>query len=239
MIKVPDSDTLIQIWERAKYKSTTEQALLLLAAACPDHDIDAISQWSIGQRDAHLFELRAQLFGTIFTNTVNCPNCQEKLEWDMQLSNFPIPKQLEVGTEKNWKVEIEGYSIQFRRPNSQDLLSESPEQILNRCISSITKEGQILEIEALPITALKTLGEKMEQVDPLANTTILLNCPACGHQWEVFFDIVRYLWAEIDNWVKHLLQEVFILAKAFHWSERDILNMSPQRRQLYLQMLRT
>ena len=34
-------------------------------------------------------------------------------------------------------------------------------------------------------------------------------------------------------------QIAFVLARAFGWSERDILHLSPQRRQIYLEMLRS
>jgi hypothetical protein len=67
---------------------------------------------------------------------------------------------------------------------------------------------------------------------------MLLTCPNCCNQWEGQFDIASYLWTEINTWARHMLQEVYLLARAFGWSEYAILTMSPQRRQLYLEMIR-
>ena len=64
-----------------------------------------------------------------------------------------------------------------------------------------------------------------------------LNCADCGHRWVSAFDIVSFLWSEIDNWAKRLLREVCALATALGWREADILAMSAQRRQLYLQII--
>jgi len=51
------------------------------------------------------------------------------------------------------------------------------------------------------------------------------------------FDILTYLWSEIEDWAQRLLLEVHTLALAYGWSERDILAMSPRRRRLYLEMV--
>jgi hypothetical protein len=51
------------------------------------------------------------------------------------------------------------------------------------------------------------------------------------------FDIISFFWKEIDHWVKHLLLDVHVLAKAYGWSENDILEISPWRRRIYLEMI--
>ncbi|MEA1978379.1 MAG: phage baseplate protein, partial [Chloroflexota bacterium] len=64
-----------------------------------------------------------------------------------------------------------------------------------------------------------------------------LTCPECSHQWEVLFDIASFLWTEINNWAERTLRTVHQLASAYGWAEREILNLSPVRRQLYLGMV--
>ena len=77
----------------------------------------------------------------------------------------------------------------------------------------------------------------MSEEDPQADIRMNLICPACTNKWETRFDIVGYLWAEIDNWAYRLMGEVVVLARAFGWQEKDIVNMSARRRHLYIQML--
>jgi hypothetical protein len=79
----------------------------------------------------------------------------------------------------------------------------------------------------------------MQEHDPGADVRIGLSCPACQHGWTLGFDIVSFIWGEIEDWAQRLLADVHVLAQAYGWSERDILALSPTRRQLYLEMVRT
>jgi hypothetical protein len=51
------------------------------------------------------------------------------------------------------------------------------------------------------------------------------------------FDIVSFLWREIASAAQRLLQEVHLLASVYSWHEANILSMSPQRRNAYLQLI--
>jgi len=65
-----------------------------------------------------------------------------------------------------------------------------------------------------------------------------LTCPACGHAFRVSFDIVSYFWSEVEDWAHRVLVDIHTLAAAYGWSERQILALSPMRRQLYVDMVR-
>ncbi len=71
----------------------------------------------------------------------------------------------------------------------------------------------------------------MPVMNPLANRT------RRGFVFSVAFDIVSFLWNELNAWAIRTLREVHILASAYGWSETDILAMSPWRRQFYLEVL--
>jgi hypothetical protein len=85
----------------------------------------------------------------------------------------------------------------------------------------------------LPQHALDALSQQIEKLDPQAEIRTALTCPACSHQWEVLFDIAGFLWTEINNWAERTLRSVNLLASAYGWTEREILSLSPVRRQLY------
>jgi hypothetical protein len=76
----------------------------------------------------------------------------------------------------------------------------------------------------------------MEEADPLADIQIRLSCPCCEHRWRASFDIVSFIWTEIEVWVRRVVSDVHTLATAYGWSEREILSLSPLRRQMYLEM---
>jgi hypothetical protein len=73
--------------------------------------------------------------------------------------------------------------------------------------------------------------------DPLAEIVLELECPDCGAAWSAPFDIVRFLWSEVEAWVMRILDEVHVLASRYGWSEAEILALSPQRRQHYRELI--
>ena len=97
--------------------------------------------------------------------------------------------------------------------------------------------GEVCTIDNLPESIIQTINQQIEELDPQAEIRINLTCPECSHRWEVFFDITSFLWTEIDEWAGRMLQTVHKLARACGWTEKDILNLSPIRRQLYLGMV--
>ena len=87
---------------------------------------------------------------------------------------------------------------------------------------------------SLPEQIVSAVIDRMAQADPQAEIQIALACPACPHRWSTIFDIVSYLWSEIDDWAQRLLMEVHALASAYGWGEGEIIAMSARRRHLYL-----
>jgi hypothetical protein len=74
----------------------------------------------------------------------------------------------------------------------------------------------------------------MAEVDPQADLQVELSCPACGEEWQAQFDIESLVLCEICSGAQNILSEVHRLARAYGWSETEILNLSPWRRQFYL-----
>lgn len=237
---------LLQVWENGLDQPILRSALQLLSTACSISDINIVARLSIGERDARLLQLREWMFGSRLINIAHCPKCSELIEWEMNTTDLRLQLPKPDTSPGIFQLEAEDYHIQFRLPNSEDLLKSShsnvyqsnPQKVLFDCILEVKAGQKDCSAEELPTKVIETLNRQMANEDPQANITMALNCPACTHQWESLFDIVSYLWIEIDNWAKHLLQEVYVLARNFGWSERDIISMSAKRRQLYLEMLK-
>jgi hypothetical protein len=79
----------------------------------------------------------------------------------------------------------------------------------------------------------------MAQADPQADIQLDLSCPACQHHWQAAFDVVAFLWNEIDSWAHRILSDIHVIASAYGWSEADILALSAARRQTYLDLIET
>lgn len=236
---------LLQIWEEGMDQSLSEKTLRLLGKACSVADYAEIGRLSIGERDGKLLQLREWMFGTNLNNITNCPRCDDVVEWEMITGNLymkPVESDLSV---KTFLVNKDDFSVSFRLPDTHDMIRvsadkaylEDPKKLLSDCILEIHKGGKKHSSEELPVSVWEALNESMEKEDPQADLRIKIQCPVCSHHWEAPFDIVSFLWAEINNWARRILQEVYMLANAMGWSEQDILKMSARRRQFYLQMI--
>jgi hypothetical protein len=228
----------------------TTQALMLLEAASPGASWEDLAKLSVGRRDARLLAFREMLFGSRLTGLTSCPRCSQQLEIGIQSAD--IHADGDQTDPELLSVTSGAYVARFRLPNSEDLSAitghddrqpdeaASIRQLLSRCLVELRRNGRRQRLDssrALPPALIEAIAAEMEKADPQANVQIPLDCADCGNRWLSAFDIVSFLWSEIDNWAKRLLREVCALASAFGWRESDILAMSAQRRQLYLQMI--
>ena len=238
-MKSPTASDLLETWEIGLEQSALKGLLVLLTKTFDLPDADAAAQQSIGERDAELLQLREELFGTKLVNKAHCPKCAETLEWEMNTREMQIQTPPFESPPRVYDLEAPPFRLRFRLPNSKDILTPAAyaRHILLDCILEVTDDGKDFPKKDLPASVLDSLSKDMEKKDPQAHITMVLTCAACAEIFTVVFDIVNYLWAEIDNWAKHMLQEIFVLARAFGWSERDIISMSAHRRKLYLDML--
>lgn len=233
---------LLQVWENGLQSSQTERSLALLKYASSKEDINPATL-SIGRRDARLLQLRKWMFGSKLLNTAVCPACGEKVEWENDVNDFML--QHSHDAVPDFQITVDDFELRFRLPVSSDMkrlqkdyTDEENELILLRqCVLEITRDNVTCLVDDLPRYVLDVVEERISREDAQADITVLLACPACAHEWLSHFDIQSYLWTEINAWAKNMIQEVYVLARHFGWSEHDILNMSPQRRQLYLQMI--
>ncbi|HEX8262341.1 MAG TPA: hypothetical protein VF547_05650, partial [Allosphingosinicella sp.] len=85
-----------------------------------------------------------------------------------------------------------------------------------------------------PAAARARVAEMLEALDPGADTTIEVPCPHCGREQELRLDPAAFVWEELAARAPRILRDVADLARAYHWSERDILAMPAARRAFYL-----
>lgn len=242
---------ILGIWERGADLSPVDRALVILAFAFPKVPAAALSNLTIGQRDAWLIRLRALTFGPQLTGLAVCPACGERLELafsltDLQKDNhdFPEPGSSQVEN-KEISLSVAPYEVTFRLPTSADLRrislwrepDQASQQLLEACVIKIQHGENEIPASDLPDHILEALTTAMSQTEPLADLSMATTCPACGHSWKVLFDIVSFFWGEIIAWAARLLHEVHILASAYGWREADILALSTFRRQRYLEFI--
>jgi hypothetical protein len=234
---------ILNVWEQGTSLVLAQRGVLLLAAINPTVGLDELLKLSIGERDAILLDLRERIFGPKIWGQANCPACNEHIEARFATTDIRFaPRAKPLG---ELSTSAAGLSLRFRLPCSQDLLSISDlqdknaayEQLLKRCIIEIRNSDGESVPEQIPPEVVKAVVDGMDMADPQANIRIDLSCPSCGQKWLMIFDILSFLWSEIDAWAYRALREVHCLAAAYGWHEADILSMSAKRRQIYLEMI--
>ena len=232
---------LLRIWEEGEGQHPVDRALTILTVAFPEMSWEALAGISIGQRDGCLLTVHEHTFGDQLAGLADCPHCEEALVFSFGVSDIRLVAEVEEAT--SYDFSLNGYLLRFRLPNSFDLgaiagvgdVTSAHQLLLQRCVLEAEREGQA--VSELPPDVVAGLVTQMGHCDPQADVTFDLSCAACGHQWEVLFDIVAFLWPKISARAKRLLRNVHTLARAYGWREADILSMSAVRRQFYLEMV--
>jgi len=142
-------------------------------------------------------------------------------------------------TDHSIRIEQHGEVYEFRLPTTRDLAALSGLATLEHrrrvlLCRLLTSRAQA---EGIPEVVAREAEDRMAELDPQAEINVAFRCDACGQDFVSFFDIVSFLWDELDVWARRTLREVHQLALAYSWTETEILKLHPWRRQLYLEML--
>jgi hypothetical protein len=232
---------LLDVWERGQAALPIERALYLLSSAIPESSSEALALLSIGQRDAQLLQLREWAFGHQLVMTTTCPSCCQALELAVPTSSLRVP--MKPVDDPGYCLQLAGYAVRIRPLNSEDIAScagldaaQCRRKLLMGCVTEASFQGDVSSARMLPESVFEKIEERIAEIDPQADVHLNLVCPECNQARRQVFDIVSFFWMEIDAWARGLLLEVSVLARVFGWHERDILELSPARRQIYLAM---
>jgi len=232
---------LLSVWERGIGSTQLERALLLIAAAYPGET--SPEQLSIGERDDRLLMLRESMFGPAVSCIAACPACRERLDAEFTIADLLKSARPEVN--KIFEVSNEGLKLKIRLPNSADLMSLIPEdsillnrsRLFRRCVVDARDPDRPMAMEDVSDSTIEAVGKIMSESDPQADIQVHLQCACCDHPWDICFDTLAYFWKEIESWAKRILADVHLIASEYGWDEREILSLSPLRRQCYLDLI--
>jgi hypothetical protein len=226
------SADFLDLWERGFRLHPLDRGLLALSAALTDTPYESLADWPLGRRNRALAELRCACFGPALQGWISCPQCAEKLE-------FQLDARALIGDNAAGEpIVVNGRS--FRLPTTRDLARAGREadsrvaalRLLQSCWMEAGPPPDFSDEE------LEQVGERMGLADPLSETRLKLHCPQCGNQWDETLDLVTFLWSEIEARARRLLLDIHDLAAAYGWTESEILSLSELRRATYLEMVR-
>lgn len=236
---------MLEAWERGTRQGDLDRMLTMLAVACPEATSDQLADLSVPERNLQLLRLRQMSFGPTLNGYLPCASCTTHLEFSVPVQ--PIIERLrkhDPGRPVRW---TEGPRMFSLRPvNSRDLMAASREAdvqsarrvLLEACLSVICADGTADRVETVVEDSAARVLEQFDRLHLGAEIVCELRCPECANIEGVDLDIGRFLWSEVRHSAISLLREVHELATAYGWREAEILALSSQRRDMYLDMVR-
>ena len=231
-----DDLALLDVWERMAGIGRPWREIALLAEASGEA-AERLATLTVGERDRLILGLRQQLLGDRFDCETLCPACDTHLELTLDSSQLLLPRPLP--TDAQLHLHEDQYLATCRLPNSADLAAcndqaHPADALLALCVQVVDRSGAVIDARQLPKRMRDRVDAHIGALDPQAEILLDLRCPGCSHGWQAAFDPAAFLLHEIDAYALRILDDVHQLARAYGWSERDILAMRPSRRRRYL-----
>lgn len=237
-----DARDVLRLWDACAALHPIDRTLAMLRASSPDEAIDAIAALPIGERERRAAALRVITFGADAEAANSCPACG--------LAHEVVPPLREIldappAPTEPFAITVRDHELLVRVPDSRDQAAithcadaaDAHRTIVGRCIVAATCLGEEVPVDALPAAIVAEVAEALAERDANAETLITLTCVECATRWTTVFDVGEFVWAELGHRARRLLHEVSALARAYHWSEAEILSMSAQRREAYLDLV--
>ncbi len=220
----------LALWEGAVGRRGSERDEVLLGAA----------PRSLQERNLLALTRYTALFGSAVELTGRCKHCSASVEFVIDVARCADTLAVHAYDASNaepvWhELTVGEASLRFRLPLPADVhalsviedADEFAEALLARCM-----EGR----PPVDAEVRDAVSRRMDALMEGASLRFSLGCPDCGGAWEAPLDPVDLLWRELRLRAELLLADVAVLARAFGWSERDILELGPVRRAAYLQL---
>jgi hypothetical protein len=220
------AEKTLAVWEAGRPQHALDRALTILAAASPGATRAALADLSIGERDARLLQLRAHVLGPRAEGFAECPRCTERVEFPIDTAAFTLRPDEPASARP-----LSGLHLPTSRDLAEVVVASDDTAALRLLVERCAGTAD------LPNESVKTISQALLEADPQAEIRLDFTCPACAHEWELLFDIAEFFWTELSARAQRLLCEIDLLARAYGWTEREILNLPTQRRQTYLELV--
>lgn len=208
----------------------------------PSSPGDVARELSVGDREALLWHLRRLAFGETVEAAVDCGRCGEVLDVAFRVADVLEPRY--PGWAATYAETLAGRPVEVRVPTGADAeavagLARTDPQAAGRALV----ERCLLAVDGVrppppPDDELvDAVAARLAELDPQAETTLDVACPACGAGTAVTIDAAGHLLTEVAGRGLRLYEEVHALAWHYHWGEREILSLTPARRARYLALI--
>lgn len=188
--------------------------------------------------DTFLVQVRRAVIGEHVRTDLACPaDCGQRIDIAFRLTEYLSNRFPEPPLHATLDAEAGWYRIvgaRFRPITITDQLaveglSEPAVALAHRCVQS---DGELTGELMVAIEA------ELERLAPNLAGTVSGCCPECGAAVEAIFDPRSYCLSELRSQAKFVFRDVDLLARRYHWTEREILELPSLRRTAYADLAR-
>lgn len=221
---------VLGLWERAAGLDRWRRDDALLVAYAPPPR-------GLGARNKALLTLRNRHFGGAWPLKSCCPAC--RLECEFEADSIVLAQELDQLEAAADLIEWDGRIVAARAPLVDDLKAISHHAEPHRAALALAMRclPPDIDLSNADDAAVEALGQRLESLDPAAAVSFALRCPACAHEWSALVDVGDAVWTEMQAAAERSLVEIDALARAYGWTEEDVMRTSPTRRAAYLQLV--
>lgn len=206
-------------------------------------EVETVLQWTLKKRLQGLLAVYGVTFGDELVMDARCTHddCGEWLQLPLSMPAF-----VETAGDDGSIIHApdDKTQLRLRLPTGVDQLLWLEQRPMRTLFGSMAST-LVMEVNQgvpgpdfyVPEQWLPGLEALLEQHDPLTALQIDTTCAGCEREFSISLDLERQILARFARLQQTLLEEVHILAFAYHWSERDIMDLTPARRRWYLQKL--
>lgn len=202
---------------------------------------DQLWEWTLPQRLQGLVAIVIASGQHKINALEQCHSCGETTELELDLYSFVdnyLVKTFSIEPETGvcLVVAIPTGKHQVEWLESDDSQSEDDRELSMASALAQTLNGEPLPDDwCLPRHWLDPLQVTLEKYDPLTAFNVSVSCPNCSETMDLEPDLEGLLLKKLESSQKAVLEEVYYLARIYHWTEEEIFNMPVWRRHYYVQ----
>lgn len=215
---------------------------------------DDLRALTVGDRERLAAAALEATFGPALDAVVRCDTCGAVMDLGLDLRELvPAPEAAGPDGERPCEFELPlddeagGGQVRFRLPGGADLESVAPlakvdgaraaDALVDRCVVAVRSgAGRDLTPADLGADARRALEGAFARLDPDSDLRLSIACPECGAQVSAQLDLGGFLVALLGD-AADVFADVYRIARAYRWSEADILALPLPRRRRYLAVL--
>lgn len=191
----------------------------------------------VGDVDALVADLRRERLGDRLVAEAACLRCAARIDIDFGLADYlahhrPRPTRSAVPADESGWWRLRHAQTWFRLPTAGDVLAAGPgpdgrQALVGACVRGDRSAGPVRAAERAMAALAPTLRSQVEGT-----------CPECATTVGLDVDVRELCLEELVFLAGGVLDEVHLLASAYHWTERDILDLTSRRRICYAERVR-